>query len=148
MRQAEQVELPPPTSVLEFDPETFRTHYNRAAFGFRHRWPSHPMLSLRSLLTLAKRLPPADVHQHRAEVRIDEDFYNAAREHPAECTLEEALQDIEASNSYIMLRNPHGDPEYAEFLRPLWEEIGQLVDPIDPGRCDHMSSFLCRRRGR
>ena len=126
--------------VLDFDPVTFRTHYNRAAFQFSHRFVDQPLLSVPALLKLARRLPVDNVHQHRADIKINEDFYNAAKYHPTNQTIEETMRILEVpGSSYVMLTNPTDDPEYAELLSPLWEEVGELVDPLDPGRCDHMS---------
>lgn len=79
------------------------------------------------------------MHQPRAEVTLGDDFYNAAGSHSTGGTVEEAMESIEGASSYAMLRNPGVDPEFGEFLDPLWEEIRLLVDPLDPGRAEHMS---------
>ena len=129
----------PMLGSLEFDADTLRANYNRKAFPFRHRLAGHPRLAIPELIKLARRLPADCLHQHRAEVTMGDDFYNAAASHPSNCAIEETIERIEVANSYVMLRNPHVDPEFGAFLAPLWEEIGRLVDPFDPGRTDHMS---------
>ena len=140
MARTGELETPPAAyGSLEFDAETFRAHYNRKAFQFRHRLAGHPMLAIPELIKLAKRLPADNVHQHRAEVTMGDDFYNAAASHPTKCSIEETMERIEVATSYVMLRNPGVDPEFGAFLEPLWEEIGLLADPFDPGRSDHMS---------
>ena len=117
---------------LEFDPETFRSCYNRKPFQFCHRLAGHPMLTIPELIRLAKRLPAKSVHQHRAEVTLGDDFYNAAVSHPTDRAIEETMENLEVANSYVMLRNPEVDPDYGPLLDPLWEEIGLLADPLDP----------------
>lgn len=124
---------------LEFDAEEFRVNYNRKPFQFGHRLAGHPMLAIPELIKLARRLPAGNVHQHRAEVTMSDDFYNAAASHPTNCAIEETMEGMEVVNSYVMLRNPGVDPAFGAFLRPLWEEIGVMVDSLDPGRSNHMS---------
>ena len=55
---------------LEFDPETFRSCYNRKPFQFCHRLAGHPMLDHSRADQACQALRLKSVHQHRAEVRI------------------------------------------------------------------------------
>jgi hypothetical protein len=125
----------PTSGKLVFDPEVFRRGYNRESFQFAHKLSSEPLLQVESLLRLAQRLPQHKVGWHRADISMGTSFYEAQHLHPTELPLEQALKDIEVSGSYVLLRNPEVDPEYGEFLGPLWDEIAALSEPIDPGMC-------------
>jgi hypothetical protein len=118
-----------------FDPEVFRRGYNREPFQFKHRLADEELLQVEALLRLAQRLPEHQVGWHRADISMGTSFYEAQNLHPSELPLEQALKDIEVSGSYVLIRNPEKDPEYGEFLAPLWDEIEQLSDPLDPGMC-------------
>lgn len=120
---------------LVFDPEVFRRGYNREPFRFTHRLSTEKLMQVEELLRLAQRLPDHKVGWHRADISMGTSFYEAQHLHPSELSLEQALRTIEVSGSYVLIRNPEVDPEYGEFLAPLWDEIAALSESIDPGMC-------------
>lgn len=130
---------PGPRPAFSFDAGDFAANYNRLPFQFEHTLAGHPMLELAQLTRLARRLPAAHVHQHRADVTMGDDFYNAAATHPTHRGIEDTLAHIDAVGSYVMLRDPGVDAEFGAFLEPLWREIGLHVDRLDPGRTDPMA---------
>ena len=58
------------SDLLEIDEETFRTHFNRKPFLFRHRLADHPLFKLARLAELAKTLPPSIVEYNAGKIPV------------------------------------------------------------------------------
>ena len=99
----------------------------------RHDLADHPLLTLPSLLALAKRLPEKQVRFHANTARVDSDFERTETEHPHHLGLEEAMANIETSGSWIALHNAQTDPEYRVLLDEALDQVQARIDGKDPG---------------
>src|ERR1700730_2443547 len=99
-------------TLLEFDEPTFHARYNRLPFLFQHRLSDHPLLQLPRIFELARQLPRAEVLKWSGNVPVSADFDEAEREHAIDLSLEEAIQRIAESGSYVLIRHAQLDPEY------------------------------------
>lgn len=149
---------------IEFDASKFDP---KRIMPVRHDLDRHPLLSLPSLLALAKRLPVKQVRFHANTARGDSDFERTLTEHPHHLGLEEAMANIETSGSWIALHNAQSDPEYKALLDEVLDEVQSWIETSDPGmfnramwifvqspnavtpfHIDHEQNFLMQVRGR
>ncbi len=59
-----------PARSLEIDPETFRTHFNREPFLFRHHVSDHSLFKLPRLAELTRTLPPSIVEYNAGNIPV------------------------------------------------------------------------------
>jgi len=151
--------------LLDIDPETFRTHFNRKPFLFRHRLSGHPLFQLPRLAKLAATLPPSIVEYNAGKIPVSlPDWENTPY---TGLSAEETVRRIEECGSWMVLKRAEADPECIEVLNACLNEIQPLSEPIEPGmgereaaifvtspssitpyHLDHEINFLLQIRGR
>ncbi len=101
-----------------------------------HAITQHPLLTLESLLELAKRLPRASVRFHSGETRTDTDFERAEHTHATGLGLDETLRHIDTSGSFVALHNIQHDAAYRSVVDACLDEIRPFIERADPGMGD------------
>lgn len=141
---------------------------DRSAYTFRHKLLGHPALSLDNL---ARVIPALRKHQVMFADRMLEtaaDFEGTFRERPRDRTIEEVIERIRTSDSYIMVKSPESHDSFRDLYADLISDVeetmrmrgmsGRALEPqlylfiaspnsITPFYIDRYSTFLMQFRG-
>lgn len=133
-----------------------------------HKLLGHPALELENLGRVLLSLPKNQVKCSSGLVRNGEDFENAYRQRSNGLSLEDTIESIRTSDSYIMVRSPQIDSSFAPLYRELFADVtalsrrsglGDLMDDamlylfiaspnsVTPFHIDRNSTFLLQFRG-
>ena len=139
-----------------------------AAFKFNHKLLGHPSLSLENLARVLPELPVERVEFSKGLIDINADFEKTLETDRSKIKLEEIIENIRTSNSYIMVNHPDVHPSFAPIKRQLVEDVESImrrlgigreaIDPrlflfiaspnsITPFHIDRYSNFLMQFRG-
>jgi hypothetical protein len=125
---------------LDLDPETFRTHFNRKPFLFRHHLADHPSFQLPRLAELARTLPPSIVEYNAGKIPVSlPDWENTPY---TGLSAEETVRRIEECGSWIVLKRAEADPECLNILNSCLDEIQPLSEAIEPGMCEREAAVF------
>jgi len=130
---------------LDIDPETFRTHFNRKPFLFRHHLCDHPLFRLSNLAELARTLPPSIVEYNAGKIPVslpdqDQTPYTGL-------SAEETVRRIEECSSWMVLKRAEADPECLDVLNQCLDEIEPLSERIEPGMCEREAAIFVTSPG-
>jgi hypothetical protein len=100
---------------------------DRSPFKFQHQLLGHPALSLENLARVIPALPEDRVMYSRGLLAEGADFEGTYRHRPVDRTLEQTIENIRTSDSYIMVRSPECDPTFAELHRQLLGDVEQIM---------------------
>jgi len=141
---------------------------DRQAFTFKHKLMGHPALSLENLGRVLPALPPKQVFYSSGLLKEGDDFDRASVDHPNGLTIEQTIENIRTSNSYIMVRAPEADPSFAPLFQELHADVDALMrergvgtratgamlylfiaspGSVTPFHIDRYSTFLLQFRG-
>jgi len=135
----------PAGHFLEIDPETFRTHFNRKPFLFRHHLCDHPVFRLPNLAELARTLPPDIVEYNAGKIPVSlPDQENTPY---TGLSAEETVRRIEECGSWMVLKRAEADPESLDVLNRCLDEIEPLSEPIEPGMCEREAAIFVTSPG-
>src|SRR6267142_5609735 len=130
---------------LDIDPETFRTHFNRKPFLFRHHLCDHPLFRLPNLADLARTLPPGIVEYNAGKIPVSlPDQENTPY---TGLSAEETVRRIEECSSWMVLKRAEADPECLDVLNRCLDEIQPLSEPIEPGMCEREAAIFVTSPG-
>jgi ribosomal protein L16 Arg81 hydroxylase len=87
-------------------------------------------LKRQKLCELILRLPSHQVAASHASAGVGADILNADRDHPIEHSLRNALENLETSNSFVMVRKPETDSEFLGIYSHLQTQLEELADSI------------------
>ena len=139
-----------------------------AAFKFNHKLLGHPSLSLENLARVLPELPAGRVEFSKGLLDINDDFEKTLENGTSKLKLEDIIENIRTSNSYIMVNHPDVHPSFAPIKRQLVEDVETImrrlgigkeaIDPrlflfiaspnsITPFHIDRYSNFLMQFRG-
>ena len=125
-------------------------------------------LALVCSLGVALSLPRAQVFYSSGRLQKSDDFDRAHVEHRNGLTIEETIETIRTSDSYIMVRSPETDASFAELHRELVSDVAALMrargvglqpldaklylfiaspDSVTPFHIDRYSTFLMQFQG-
>lgn len=104
-----------------------------AAFKFNHKLLGHPSLSLENLARVLPELPAGRVEFSKGLLNINDDFENTLNQ-AGKLKLEEIIENIRVSNSYIMVNHPDVHPSFAPIKRQLVEDVGSIMRRLDIGK--------------
>jgi len=125
---------------LDIDPETFRTHFNRKPFLFRHHLSDHPLFRLPRLAELARTLPPSIVEYNAGKIPVSlPDQENTPY---TGLSAEETVRRIEECSSWMVLKRAEADPECLDVLNQCLDEIEPLSEEIEPGMCEREAAIF------
>lgn len=112
---------------------------DRRPFTLTHKLLGHPSLSLENLARALPTLPSNQVFYSRGLLSEADDFDQASSQHCNGMSLEETIDKIRSSDSYIMVRAPEVDASFRDLHRSLCDDISQVMNrsslgdvPIDP----------------
>ncbi len=130
---------------LDIDPETFRRHFNRKPFLFRHHLCDHPLFQLSKLAELARTLPPGIVEYNAGKIPVslpdqDKTPYTGL-------SAEETVRRIEECSSWMVLKRAEENPECLDVLNRCLDEIEPLSEPIEPGMCEREAAIFVTSPG-
>jgi len=144
------------------------TRLDREPFQFRHGLMDHPALSLRSLAEVLPALPPDQVMYSRKLDDLSTNFDTAHIDYKNGLSIEETIENIRTSSSYIAVRKPETHPVFKALATALAHDIGALMrrqgtgtkpedlelwlfiaspNAITPFHFDRFSNFLLQIRG-
>lgn len=137
--------VPGADRLLDFDPETFRAHFNREPFLFRHHLSDHPLFRLPRLAELARTLPPSIVEYNAGKIPVSlPDWENTPY---TGLSAEETVRRIEECGSWMVLKRAEADPECLDVLNRCLDEIEPLSEPIEPGMCEREAAIFVTSPG-
>jgi hypothetical protein len=117
--------------LLEIDRDTFRTHFNRKPFLFRHHVSDHPLFRLTRLAELASTLPPSIVEYNAGKIPVSlPDWENTPY---TGLSAEETVRRIEECGSWLVLKRAEAAPDCLRVLNDVLDEIEPLSEAIEPG---------------
>ncbi len=112
------------------DVDAFRAGYDSEAFEFEHHFVDHPLFERDRLIELARFLSdrPGDVFYNVGDVQVGESFDDRG---PADISVVEAIERIEESGSWVVLKRIERHPDYAWIIDRAKNELGELrgIDP-------------------
>jgi hypothetical protein len=156
--------LAPLLPVQDFN---FQQKFNQKSFQFNHQLAGHPLFEIPRLVELANLIVERGgrhkIHSSGGQVLVHQKWSDM----PYKERFDEALAQIETSDSLIVLKSIQLDPEYAKLLDeivaeltaltgvPLQEEITWLEgyifisspQTVTPYHLDHESNFLLQITG-
>jgi hypothetical protein len=91
-----------------------------------HRLVDHPLLTLESLVALAKRIRPVDAEYNRGDLPIGVDPANTPSNGLG---VEETIRSIEECGSWMVLKFVEQDPDYRALLLATLGELEPVVGP-------------------
>lgn len=141
---------------------------DRDAFKFTHKLMEHPALKLESLSQAIPAMPKDRVMYSLGKLKNGDDFEETFLTRPTERSIEETIETIRISNSYVMVAGPEVHPSFASLHRELISDVENLMrrlgvgtmaidpklylfiaspDSITPFHIDRYSTFLMQFRG-
>jgi hypothetical protein len=130
---------------LDIDPETFRTHFNRKPFLFRHHLCDHPLFRLSNLAELARTLPPGIVEYNAGKIPVS--LPDQGKTPYTGLSAEETVRRIEECSSWMVLKRAEADPESLAVLNQCLDEIEPLSERIEPGMCEREAAIFVTSPG-
>jgi hypothetical protein len=151
-----------------FEDNDVLNQLDSAAFKFNHKLLGHPSLSLENLARVLPELPAERVEFSKGLLNINDDFEKTLESQTTKIKLEEIIENIRTSNSYIMVNHPDVHPSFAPIKRQLVEDVESImrrlgigkeaIDPrlflfiaspnsVTPFHIDRYSNFLMQFRG-
>ncbi|RZL60623.1 MAG: transcriptional regulator [Variovorax sp.] len=152
-----------------FEPTPDFDRLDRQAFKFQHKLLGHPALSLQNLAEVLPALPAKDVYFSKEILQNGDDFEKELCGHvPNRRPIEEIIENIRVSDSYVMVDGPEKHPSFAQLYKELISDVsaimrrsgvGQIaIDPrlylfiaspnsVTPFHIDRYASFLMQFRG-
>jgi hypothetical protein len=117
---------------LDFRTDEFRSNYNINSFLVHHRLFEHPQFSLAALFALCRRMPREYILHRFGVIPNDADFDSSLERFRGDLTLEDAIEQLEERQAYIVINNPEVDAEYRPIIEGLLGEIAIQTDSIEP----------------
>ncbi len=160
--------------MQSFDNHDVLNQLDSAAFKFTHKLLGHPALSLENLARVLPALSAERVAYSKGLLKVGDDFEGTfkestnGKERSSDRGIEDVIENIRTSNSYIMVNRPEVDSSFAPLHRQLVEDVETLmrrlnvgdkaIDPqlflfiaspnsITPFHIDRYSTFLMQFRG-
>jgi hypothetical protein len=124
-----------------FSPDCNPRSLDREPFKFNHSLLGHPALSLENLGRVLPALPAKQVFYSRSTRDTGDDLDRLHQDKPNGLSIEETIENIRTSDSYIMVRSPETDPSFASLHKELLSDVEQMIRASGTGR-DALESML------
>lgn len=149
------------------DDAPFELH-DRLAYKFRHQLHDQSVLTLESLCKFIPSLPEKHVFYSKGLLKTQDNFDRAPKDHPNGLSIEETVENMRTSNSYIMVREPEISPAFKDIHAALIDDIREVIgrrgwgdrvlnpmlflfvsspNSVTPFHIDRASNFLLQIRG-
>lgn len=123
--------------LASFAADIRRDLLDREPFTFRHRLLGHPALSLQNLGRAIPALPASQVYYSSGRLERSDDFDRAHVDHANGLSIEETIETIRTSDSYIMVRAAETDASFQPLFRELVSDVQELMRERGVGRVAH-----------
>jgi hypothetical protein len=100
---------------------------DRAPFKFGHKLLGHQALTLENLSAVLPALPKEQVMYSKGLLQNGDDFEGTFKSKPKDRSLEQTIEEIRVSNSYIMVKAPEAHPSFAELKRELLADTEEII---------------------
>ncbi|WP_454831382.1 cupin-like domain-containing protein [Pseudoxanthomonas wuyuanensis] len=100
---------------------------DREPFKFAHQLVSHPALSIESLARSLPELPPDRIMYSKGLSDLGIHFDSAHIEHGNGLSLQQTIETIRTSSSYIAVKDPEQHPVFRGLYDDLLAEVGGLM---------------------
>ena len=110
---------------------------DRQSFRFHHQLLGHPALSLENLGRMIPALPEWQVHYSSGKLQPSDDFGRAHMTHANGLSIEETIETIRTSDSYIMIREPNTDTSFHPLYQELIRDVQGVMQACGAGREAH-----------
>lgn len=117
-------------NYMKLDQATQLSDFNQKAYTFKQTIVNEPLTSIDNLKQLVLRLPAEQVYASSSKVDVHENLDTAHKNHKIKCSLEHALNNLEDSDSFIMVRNPETDAQYQEIFTQLKGDLELLASKL------------------
>lgn len=131
---------------IHFDAGDLRAGYDRKPFLIRHVLHERREFQLEPLIALCRRRPDLAALR-QGKVPVQEDFARSFDHYPASCTLDEALDDLQGRQAYVVITNAERDAEYRIVLQEMLGEIALATAALDPGITWYSTYIFLSSRG-
>lgn len=101
---------------------------------FGHKLAGHPALALDNISRLILSHPKERVVYSKGLLKNGDDFENAGREHSNGLSIEETIETIRTSNSYIYVVSPETNPSFKDLHRELVADVEAVMRKQGLGR--------------
>jgi hypothetical protein len=122
---------------------------DRASFKCRHKLMGHPALEFSNLAKVIPALPEKQVMYSVRALGTGENFEKTFSKRPLERSIEETLENMRTSDSYVMIQSPEKDPSFKDLHRQLLDDIEQLMRQRGVGKValnPHLYLFIASPR--
>ena len=96
---------------------------DRQSFKFKHTLLGHPALSLDNLARAIPALPKTSVMYSKGLLKNGDDFEATFRERPEDRSIEDTIENIRTSDSYIMVSSPEAHASFAPLHKQLIADV-------------------------
>lgn len=141
---------------------------DKTPFQFEHRLLGHPALEISNLARVLPELPEERVMYSKGLNKLGANFDRAHIDNKNGLSIEETIETIRTSNSYVAVRGPEHHDSFKDVYRMMCEDIGQLMkrngtgnmpteaemwlfiaspNAVTPFHFDRFSNFLLQFRG-
>jgi len=107
---------------------------DRQPFKFGHRLMGHPALSLENLGRVLPSLKEGQLFYSKSTLDTGEDLDRLHQSQRNGLSIEQTIENIQTSNSYIMVRSPETDPSFADLHRGLLSDVEAVIQGRRAGR--------------
>ena len=141
---------------------------DRSAYKFQHKLMGHPALTLENLGNVIPALPKGQVMYSARQLSNGDDFEATFKKRPQDRSIEETIESIRSTDSYVMVRSPEAHASFAPLYRDLIHDVetamqefgvgAKALSPtlflfiaspnsVTPFHIDRYSTFLLQFRG-
>ena len=110
-----------------FDDGMAQDQLDKSAFKFTHKLMGHPALSLENLARVLPALPAEQVMYSKGLLKYNDDFETTFKTRPEDRSIEETIENIRVSDSYIMVSQPEVDASFKSVYRRLIDDVEILI---------------------
>lgn len=142
--------------------------FDREPFLFKHKLLGHPALEMANLVRMIPTLPDWQVHSSSGKLKRSDDFERADKDHATGMTIEETLDSMKTTNSYVMVREPDRDGSFHPLYKSLLADVHGVLkacgmanqanepkmylflsspDSVTPFHIDRYTNFLMQFQG-
>jgi hypothetical protein len=114
------------------------THLDRQPFQFQHNLVTHPALSLERLSKSIPQMP--NILYSKGLTDLGVNFDRAHIDHKNGLSIEETIETIRTSSSYIAIKSPELHDDFRELFADLHGDVSQLIQRNRQGRAPQQAS--------
>lgn len=104
--------------------------FDRRAFQFQHGLHLHPLLQLPRIIELSRALPATSVEYNAGDLAVNQDPGLTPR---TGLSIQQTLEAIETSRSWMVLKGVQQDPAYAKLLDECLDQLEPKLHARFPG---------------